>query len=113
MIYKEKFVVDENHPLWWLEKVVKAGDPWNGNHNEEHAIEHGEMLDKWGCSRETCLLTPPDAQTSRCYHLVLHLKYWKEMGLHNEYVEKFEKEIGDNLEDVPVPQKIVPGSGVY
>ena len=58
------------------------------------------------------LIMPPaphKEEGNRCYHLMLHLKYWKELGINLEEVKKYEENFEDKLEEIPVPNKTVHG----
>ena len=84
MIFDEKPIMTEDHPLLWIEKLVQSGAPWDNDKTEvKHTAEHQDMKKIWNMPEGANLILPPAPSVeegNRCYHLLLHLKYWKEKG---------------------------------
>lgn len=122
MTYDELVVKDVpnlpvDHPFYYLEDFLKRDTPLKKK--EVHDKEHEDMLVKWGYNPEqTSRLTirtdeNGTAFTDRLYHIVLHLKYWKEEGLFLEATERFEKESGLVLEEIPLPERSGEATSAY
>lgn len=97
------------HPYHYLEDVVKRDTPLR--QKEEHDKEHEEMLSEWGCDPKDLekLTFRPDSSgvvfEDRMYHLLLHLRYWKEKQIHDRlhHVSKFEADSGYDLDQLTLP----------
>lgn len=115
MFFEDNPKVDAEHPLYWLEDIVQF-KVWSDEtkRNEEHVAEHDAMKKHWNLSETTALRFPPPPHktgNNRAYHILLHLKYWKEVGMNLDVVAKYEEQGLDKLEEVPVPENNVPEAG--
>lgn len=101
----------ENHYLHWMEQVIEKE---LGLVSDLHDAEHEAMKAHWNIKHNSSapLNGHPYKETingievtfynnDREYHLLLHLKYWKEVGIFSKYVKRYE-ENGGNLEAVKV-----------
>lgn len=108
-----------DHPYFYMEDIIKKETPLKKK--DYHDAEHERMLIKWGSKPEhTSKLTIRHDKdgvpfADRMYHIVLHLRYWKEEGMEDrmQYVERFEKESGYNLDDLTLPSPSAEGQGIY
>jgi hypothetical protein len=105
----------ESHPGFWLEDaiIVQAFNREKPPHDKEHE----DMLVKWGCdpkheSKLSIRKVDGEYHHDRLYHCMLHLRYWKEIGLHAEYVTKFETQFNFNLNDLTLPSPNEQDSGI-
>lgn len=108
------FRLQPNDPLFWMEDVIEKE---MGLVTPEHDAEHAAMFDHWGIkyvnsgplNGQLRLENKSDGSVryyytnDRPYHLTLHIKYWKEVGMRPEYVKRYEENIG-SLDDVPLPE---------
>ena len=120
MYFEEQTIRDTpkltpSHPAFWLEDAIIIDA--NKKKKDLHDKEHEDMLIHWGCKPEhTSKLTirkddKGEYFADRLYHCMLHLKYWKEKGIHTHYVEKFEKQFNWNLDNLTLPQPSEKGEG--
>ena len=106
------------HPLYYLEDMIKRDS--HLNKKDVHDEEHSNMLLHWGCNPlHTSKLTFRDQHgvqiEDRLYHIMLHLRYWKEGGDPSllSYVTEFEERIGFNLDELTLPSEEGDGWFVY
>jgi hypothetical protein len=114
MIYKELPRTIPSHPLYWLEEMITNHTPWEDNSSVEHNKEHAAMQKSWGLQEDSNLIYDPEATEivgNRCYHILLHLKYWKEEGIRLDIVKRYEDMNLTKLEDIPVPNGNIKVSG--
>lgn len=95
-----------NHPGHYLEALIKREMlPKQVTHD----LEHEAMLTKWGHTdlKANQLTFRKDENgeyfVDRFWHIALHHLYWKEMGINQEQVEKFES-LFYPLEMTPKPE---------
>jgi hypothetical protein len=74
----------------------------------DHDAEHEAMLKHWGhtnlkANQLTFRYEGEEIYTDRFWHLALHHLYWKQMGINQEAVEKFES-LFYPLEETPMPE---------
>jgi hypothetical protein len=99
-------MLQKGHPYFWLEDILLNVIL---NDKAVHDAAHVKQLLKWGCdpTKSTLLARRFDENgikfSDRMYHLTLHLKYWKEEGMHMAYVKQFEEQSGKNLDDLTTP----------
>lgn len=105
LIVKDVPQLPEGHPAHYLEKLIK------GNLLKKKAVhdaEHGDMLEHWGMDRDVdyaTVLSSRDGQADRFWHICMHLRYWKEKGMHTEHVEEFESKFPQvDLSNIPLPK---------
>ena len=100
-----------------MENVIKTQTPLKKK--DYHDKEHEIMLERWGCKPEhTSKLTirkdeNGTAFADRMYHILLHLRYWKETNQHMEHVEEFESKFNINLDELTLPKPSDAGSSAY
>lgn len=97
-----------DHEYGWMENVIaQQALPKKADHDKEHE----DMLILWGCdpSHTNKLTFRKDENgeliQDRLYHVLLHLKYWKQKNITSclEFVEKFEKQSNLNLDELLTP----------
>jgi hypothetical protein len=113
------------HKFHWLEKALKSADSGIGlNKKDIHDKEHEDQLIYWKCdpkhsSKLTIRKDENDvAFADRLYHIMLHLKYWKETSQHQneariEAYKRFEAESGFDLDNLTIPKASAPGHDAY
>lgn len=95
----------ENEYYWMENVIAREALPKKPDHDKEHV----DMLLKWGCKPEhTSKLSmrfdeDGNPYMDRLYHVMLHLRYWKEEGILLEFVKKFEDQSKSNLDDLILP----------
>ena len=97
-----------SHPAHELEKIIKREVlPKKDAHDQEHE----DMLKHWGHEnlKANKLTFRKDAEkdeyfVDRFWHIALHYKYWKEIGIREDRVKTFEEKYCD-LSEVPLPEK--------
>lgn len=109
-----------DHSLYWMEHAIKAVIL---KKKDIHDAEHEDMLVDWGCKPEhTSKLTirfdeENVAFADRLYHIMLHLRYWKDnperFEDRQEYVSRFEDETKFNLDELTLPNPKSRGESVY
>jgi hypothetical protein len=95
----------EGHPAHYLEFVVKG---ILLKKKADHDAEHVAMMKHWnydvGDEVDYNLINVRNGSNDRMWHIALHLRYWKEKELNNEYVKEFEEKFPNiNLEEIPLP----------
>lgn len=105
-----------DHPAYWLEDVIIIDvlDKKKPLHDQEHT----DMLLRWGSKPEhTSKLTireiDGEFHADRLYHCMLHLRYWKELNINMEHVERFENQFEYNLDDLTLPSASAEGTEAY
>ena len=112
MKFKELSTYNEHqipigHPAHPLEALIKRELLPK---KDKHDIEHEEMLKHWGHSnlKANKLTFRKDEKeeyfVDRFWHIALHFKHWKEIGIREEYVKDFEEKYC-LLEEVPLPER--------
>jgi hypothetical protein len=116
LVVRDKPQLPTDHPFYYLESELKEKLLPK---KHIHDAEHDKMLLKWGCKVEhTSKLTikiddAGIAYADRMYHILLHLRFWKDEGEHMDYVNRFEQESGLNLDEVELPKPSSKGESVY
>lgn len=130
-MYLEEYTVKDasqlpvDHKFYYLEGALKRADSGIGlNKKDIHDKEHETQLIHWGCKPEQTskLSIRKDEEgnyfSDRLYHIMLHLKYWKETeSVQNqeriETYKRFEVESGFNLDNLTLPKPSETGSAAY
>lgn len=110
MTFEELVIPDvaqlpEGHPAHYLEYVIKG---ILLKKKDIHDQEHLDMLKSWGYDVEEngdyTVLNVRNGVADRMWHIALHLRYWKENNLNEQYVKEFEEKFPQvNLEEIPLP----------
>lgn len=104
LVVKNVDQMPASHPAHYLEKVIKRELLPK---QVIHDIEHGDMLESWGLSRNVDyikVLSTRDGQFDRFWHICLHLRYWKENNKNTEAVAEFEARFPNvDLNTIPLP----------
>lgn len=94
----------EEHDAYYLEGLIK------GNLLKKkviHDAEHGDMLEHWGMPRDVdyaTVLSMRNEHADRFWHICMHLRYWKEVGMHDQHVKEFEGRFPEiDLGTIPLP----------
>jgi len=98
-----------DHELHYLENVIKREVLPK---KDKHDAEHVDMLKHWGIgdnNDQAGKLTIRKDENGvpyadRMWHIALHLRYWKEKGMHLQHVEEFEKRSQLDLTQIPLPE---------
>ena len=101
----EESQLPEGHPGHYLEALIKRELLPK---KDMHDIEHEVMLKLWGFSdlNPNQLVYREDERGvfhDRFWHIALHHLYWKQVGMHDEHVERFERELC-SLSEIKIPE---------
>ena len=128
MYFEEQTVRDlpqlkPDHDYHWLEKDIKSAESGLGlNKKDIHDAEHEKQLIHWGCkpthSSKLSIRQDDDGVffSDRLYHIMLHLRYWKETnaeGPRKEAWQKFEEQSNFNLDNLTLPSPSSQGEDIY
>jgi hypothetical protein len=100
------FKLLQGHPLYWMEEVIEKE---LGYVSDRHNDEHEAMMEHFGIKfRNVSPLNGPLQSNGlysnrREFHCLLHLRFWKDKGLHEGYVKKAE-DCGYNLNEIDLPK---------
>ena len=97
--------LEEDHPFYKYEYVVID----HLRSERDHPLEHSAMVSHWGLpvddrDKYGGQLTVLNGVKNRAWHILLHYRYWNEVGINTEMVEELllaHPEI--NLGDIPLP----------
>lgn len=108
-----------SNPFFWLEQAIKKETPLKNK--QVHDQEHIDMLKSYGCKPEhTSKLTirfdgDGVAFADRMYHILLHLRFWKDTNNKElfPFADRFETQSGLNLDDLTLPSPTTKGESIY
>jgi len=98
----EKSRLGKDHPFYKFEQVVLTTLS-----AEEHQKEHIEMLKSFNMpeSADYECLNDFEEKPNRVYHLLLHYKYWKMVGIHNNLIDELYNTHPEiHLDAIPLPR---------
>lgn len=98
----EKKRLGKNHPFYRFEQTVL-----NTLSPERHQQEHIEMLEAFSMpeSADYECLNDFEEKPNRVYHLLLHYKYWKMVGLHSNLINDLTNTYPKiDLDKLPLPR---------
>jgi hypothetical protein len=108
-IVKDMPQLPVDHPLHYLENLIKRELL---SKKQVHDEEHVDMLKHWNigdnidqAGKLTIRKDENDTPyADRMWHIALHMRYWKEKGMHTKHVEEFEQKSGISLEHIQLPE---------
>lgn len=103
--------LEEDHPLYWLEKLIRGEVLYDETYHEQ---EHDDILESIGLEvKDKFKLNyrPHEGimKKDRTYHIIMHLRHWKNNPSkfpELQYAwEDFEKQTKFNVDDITLPVK--------
>lgn len=97
----------KGHPMFNLEETLLS--TLEGNDETGYPIhqkEHDEMLERWGLTdEEGTALNNLNGKRNRVWHILLHFKFWKELGIRQDLIDRLNNEFPEiALDDITLPR---------
>lgn len=103
--------LSQNHVLFPFEDKLYQKLKGNNAERAIHDQEHRDMLDHWnvpfGLEVEFELSYLEEKRHNRVWHMLLHFKYWKEIGINDDVLKELNEAHPElDLDEVPLPRVI-------